>query len=195
MEEKIIILKVGNPEYPTNCYIVSGIDKNSVIIDPGMDAQKIINKISECGLKVNKIFLTHCHADHISALSEVLAFTDASVYIHKNDIDGVLGEKKAYFEELGLPMHKVEKSRIILVNDGDIIREDDLEFEFIHTPGHTNGSMCIFEKKNNVLFTGDTIFHNCYGRCDLISGSIEDMGKSLDKLFNRFNDILIYPRS
>lgn len=63
----------------------------------------------------------------------------------------------------------------------------------MHTPGHTQGSMVVYIEKENILFAGDTIFKNSYGRTDLITGSTEAMGKSLDKLFNKFHNIEVYP--
>ncbi len=193
MKERIIVVKVGNDDYPTNCYIVVDKNNEALVIDPGLDSEKIINKIKEENAKVSKIILTHCHADHVGALDDIKEYTNAKVYIHENDIDGIEDEEKPYFEYLGIKRQNITSKDMNVIVDGQNIKNGELDFEIIHTPGHTNGSICIYVEKLNALFTGDTIFHNCYGRCDLKSGNISEMGKSIEKIFNRFESVNIYP--
>ncbi|MDD2377007.1 MAG: MBL fold metallo-hydrolase [Clostridia bacterium] len=190
---KIIQIEVGDDNYPTNCYVVYDEDNNAIIIDPGYDKQRIISKIEDNNLKVKYIILTHCHADHLGQLEEIMKFTDADVIIHENDLDGLEDDEKSHFTPLNINKPNIEKDKIITVKDKDVIEVGNIELEVIHTPGHTSGCMCLFEKSMNSLFTGDTIFANCYGRVDLKSGSLEDMKNSINKIFDRFEDIIIYP--
>lgn len=94
---------------------------------------------------------------------------------------------------LGVKNQSINSENIIEVKDGDKFNILSMKFEIIHTPGHTLGSICIYEKTTSSLFTGDTIFCDCYGRCDLYSGDFSNMVSSLKKLFNRFEDVMIYP--
>ena len=194
MEKEIIQIKVGDENYPTNCYIIKDNNNNEgVLIDPGVDAKKIINIIKEKNVNIKKVILTHCHGDHIGALDEVKDFTKAEVLIHEKDIDGVEDNEKNYCEYLNIPMQKISKNQMIALKEKDVVKVGNISLEVYHTPGHTNGCICLYEKDLKALFTGDTLFYNCYGRCDLKSGSTEDMKKSLDTLFDTFNDITIYP--
>lgn len=190
---KIIQIEVGDDNYPTNCYIIYDENKNAVVIDPGYHKERIISKIDSNDLKVKYIILTHCHADHLGQVEEIMKYTDADVIIHENDLDGLQDDEKAHFTSLGVTKPNIKKDKIITVKDKDNIEVGNIEFEVIHTPGHTSGCMCLFEKNINVLFTGDTIFATCYGRVDLKSGNLNDMKNSIDKLFDRFEDIIIYP--
>jgi hydroxyacylglutathione hydrolase len=190
---KIIQIEVGEDNYPTNCYIIYDEDNNAVLIDPGYDSERIISKIEENNLKVKHIILTHCHADHLGQLEQMVKYTDADVIIHEDDLDGLYDDEKSHFTALNVKKPNVKKNKIKIVKDKDIIKLGNISLEVIHTPGHTSGCMCLLETNIDALFTGDTIFANCYGRVDLKSGSIEDMKNSIEKLFNRFEDIIIYP--
>lgn len=190
---KIIQVQVGDDNYPTNCYIIYDINNFAIVIDPGYDKDKIISKIEEKTLKVKYIVLTHCHADHLGELESLVNYTDADVFLHENELDGLEDDEKAHFTKLNVKKPSIPKNKIFTVKDGDKIKIGNIELEVIHTPGHTNGSMCLYEKTIDSLFTGDTIFADCYGRVDLKTGSIQDMQKSIEKLFSRFEDIIIYP--
>jgi len=190
---KIIQIEVGADDFPTNCYIIHDEDNNAVVIDPGYDSPKIISKIEDNNLKVKYVILTHCHADHLGQLEEIVKFTDADVIIHEDDLDGLEDDEKSYFTALNVRKPKIKKDKINTVKNKDIINAGNISLEVIHTPGHTSGGMCLLEKETNSLFTGDTIFATCYGRVDLKSGNFEDMKNSIGKLFDRFEDIIIYP--
>lgn len=190
---KIIKVEVGDDNYPTNCYIIHDEDNNAVVIDPGYDKERIISRIEDNNLEVKYIILTHCHADHLGELESIMKYTNADVIIHGDDVDGLEDDEKAHFTHLNVKQPKILRNRIKKVMDKEIIEAGNIELEVIHTPGHTSGCMCLLEKSTDSLFTGDTIFADCYGRVDLKSGSIEEMKKSIDKIFNRFEDIIIYP--
>ena len=191
--KEIILVKVGKEYYPTNCYIIKDKLGNCIIIDPGFDSDKIIDKVNELKLNVLSVILTHGHGDHMGDLDKILDEFNCKVIIHENDIDCFKDDDKAYFTMQGIKVPNIDMSRVNICIDKDILKFGDIELEVIHTPGHTNGSICLYEKDLNILVTGDTVFKDCYGRCDLKSGSIEDMGKSLDLIFDRFSNLVIYP--
>lgn len=88
---------------------------------------------------------------------------------------------------------KVNSKFDMTVTGNDKIVASDICLEVIHTPGHTKGCMCLYLKEANILFTGDTLFADCYGRTDLQTGNFEDMKSSLDYLLSNFQDTTIFP--
>lgn len=192
MIEKIE-LDVANRGHITNSYLVYDKNNIGILIDPAYNPKKIISKIVELGINIECIIITHAHADHIGALEEVQKFTKARIFVFKDDFDSLIGKSKNYYDVLGVEKQNLDISTIKVLDAEKTLKVGDNSFEIIHTKGHTKGSICIFYKEENVLFTGDTIFANCYGRCDLYGGSIKEMKESLKKIFSRFKDITIYP--
>lgn len=189
-----IEVDVANQGHYTNCFLVYDESKSTVLIDPGYDAKKIINCINKLNVKVEYIVITHAHGDHIGALEEVQKYTNAKVIVHKNDFKALISEEENYNYELGVKKQNLSNNDIISVEGGYNFNVGSMQFEIIDTPGHTYGSVCIYEKNSNNLFTGDTIFAECYGRCDLFSGNFEYMVNSIKLLFERFDDnVKIYP--
>ncbi len=192
MIEKIEI-DVAKKNHITNTYLVYDSNKKAILIDPADDSKKIISYILKYDLKVEYIIITHAHGDHIGALEELYEFTKAKILIHEMDYNSLIGTEENYSDMLGVKKQNLNTQSIIKVRDNDKFTVGKMEFCIIHTPGHTAGSICIYLKNENVLFTGDTIFSDCHGRCDLYSGSMEDMIKSIRKIFDKFIDITIYP--
>ena len=128
---------------------------------------------------VKRIINTHYHFDHIGGNGY---FTGAEIWIHEAD-SSVLenGDPETSVAEFfGGKMHKMKISRKL--KDGDKIVLGSSEFEIVHVPGHTPGSICLYDKKQKLLITGDTVFSNGIGRSDLEGGDFEQLKKSLEKL-------------
>lgn len=146
------------------------------IIDPGYDPKVFLGYIREMKLDLKGIILTHHHYDHTGAVDRIKNETGCPVYLHREDCDMYGNQVDVYME------------------DGDIIDLDGVQLEIIHTPGHTRGSVCIFDGRDRVCFTGDTIFNVDLGRTDLEDGSEEQMIRSITEIIDRWpNDIMIYP--
>lgn len=178
----------------TNVYIIyDDVEKEGVLIDPGYDAKKIINSIVNLKVRINYIVITHGHGDHIGALKEVYEYTKCPVLIHQNDYDMLIGKIENYSNMQGIAEQDLSDCKIVKIEDGFNFRVGILNFEVIHTPGHTSGGICLFERTSNTLFTGDTIFYNSYGRCDLVTSNFDDMVGSIKRIFDRFENIMIYP--
>ena len=83
--------------------------------------------------------------------------------------------------------------KFVFVDDGDCINFDGINIKTISTPGHTAGSSCYYVENEKIIFTGDTIFSNSFGRTDLPTGNKDDIIQSLVKLFKNYSDCIIYP--
>ncbi|MDD4873509.1 MAG: MBL fold metallo-hydrolase [Dehalococcoidales bacterium] len=184
------MLTVG--AYEANCYIVgSEKDRSGMVIDPGDEAGRIISEIKNLNLQIKTIVLTHGHADHTGAAMKVKKETGAEIAVHEDDISLINNEIISAI--LGFSRDK----RCIpdkLLNDGDVVSIGGLNFNVIHTPGHSSGGICL--SGEGVLFSGDTLFENSIGRTDLpgSDGDYEIIIKSIkDKLMTLDDKITVYP--
>ena len=185
---KIIRLVLG--ACSTNCYIVYHTkSKECIIIDPADDAQQIIATIEHNNLIPKYIFITHGHTDHILALPDLLKYYHIPVAISKLDAwrleDENLINERPYVTK---PYTSVQAS--MLLNEGDKIFLNDLEFEVMILPGHTEGSAIL--KINNILFTGDTLQKGRHGKTSLPGGNIKDIKQSIKRLQSLDGNYIIY---
>ncbi|MDD4237976.1 MAG: MBL fold metallo-hydrolase [Desulfotomaculaceae bacterium] len=178
--------------WESNCYIVGcGETKEGAVVDPGADATKILNRVKKLGLKINKIILTHGHPDHISALEEVQQATGAKVLIHSGDA-GMLTDAR---QNLSLYMGKSMemKAADVLLKDGDTIQVGNINLEVMHTPGHSNGGICL-KCARDVVITGDTLFAGSVGRSDFPGGSHTQLINSIKDKLLKFPPVTkVYP--
>lgn len=175
----------------TNCYIVYD-EKNgeACVVDPGGDFDKLDAFITQNQLNVKNIFLTHGHFDHILVAAQVKEKTGARIVIHKAD-ERMLetADDNFYLSIAKEPFRRCRAD--VTLSGGERTMVSDVEAFFLHTPGHTPGSMCIVI--DNVIFTGDTLFKNDIGRTDLEGGSELDMKYSLRSLYDLEDDYILYP--
>ena len=178
---------------PTNCYIIADeIAKEAMVIDPGGEAGKIIEMLRVLNVNLKYIYLTHCHGDHIGALKELKKEMGGKILIHRVESENILNPEVTLSSYIG--KDGVELEADSRVDEKDKIHIGAIEFEVIHTPGHTNGSTCLYAEKEKMLFSGDTMFHGTWGRCDLPTGSFEEIIKSItEKLLKLPDDTIVYP--
>jgi hydroxyacylglutathione hydrolase len=176
------ILAVGALE--TNCYILSLEGrKDAVVIDPGEEGTRIREALD--GRRVAAVLLTHGHYDHTGALD---FFDGAPLYLHPADSD--LLENPAAGG--GMPDGLCARpGSVFYIMEGHVITAAGIDITVLHTPGHTPGSVCY--RVEDVLFTGDTLFHNGYGRTDFPGGSFSEIMRSLRRLLKMPGHIVIYP--
>lgn len=196
--ENIEVLKleieIENTGHITNTYVVKDKKTSKVcVIDPAFDSNKIKESIKDIDGVLDSVIITHSHADHIAALAGLANGTDVKVYIHKLDEEGLWNKELNAEEIVKTKVDSVDKARVTALVEGNVVKFGETELEAIHTPGHTKGSIILLDNENNLLYSGDTIFENSYGRTDLITGNHDDMKLSLDKLSERFEDILVLP--
>jgi hydroxyacylglutathione hydrolase len=182
-------LEVGN--LATNCYIIGDVDnKKAVVIDPGGDADKILDVIKKHGFHVEFIILTHGHGDHIGGLEKVREATGAKVAVHKKDAPMLHSATANLSKFIGSGVELTTAD--IYLNGGESFTVGGLKLQIIHTPGHTPGGISI--KIDNVIFTGDTLFAGSIGRTDFPGGSYKQLLDSIKKkLLNEPDDTKIFP--
>lgn len=192
MIQKRIKVEVLENE-PTNCYIVEDeITKETLVIDPGGEVQKIIELLEAIKAKVKYIYLTHCHADHTAGVNALREYTGAKVLIHRADKEGLADDRISLATYIGLAEFNIKN--VFRVDDGDIMHIGNLKLEVIHTPGHTKGGSSLYCKQEKMVFTGDTMFRGTWGRTDLPTGSLEQIMFSItNKLLKLEDDTIVYP--
>ena len=177
----------------TNCYIIEDEKtKETMVIDPGGEPEKIIELLEILGSKVKYIYLTHCHGDHIGAVEEVKNKKGGKILIHAEDYEGLKNPEINLTGVVSEDRKSIEADS--RVNDGDTIHIGDLEFKVIHTPGHTKGGSSLYCEKENMLFSGDTMFKTMWGRTDLPTGSFPAIIQSIsNRLLVLPDDTIVYP--
>ena len=174
-------------DYQTNTYIVTGNGSTCVLIDPGFEPQTILDRVASLGLKVEAIFLTHGHFDHVGAVEKIVAATGCELWLHKADWDLPSTPTSRYL----YPLSGDNFTDILFCDEGDKIQAAGLTFTVMATPGHTPGSVCFLCE--NELFTGDTLFALSCGRTDLPGGDHYTMKLSLRRLAVLDRPVTIYP--
>ena len=150
----------------TNCYIICDEEtKETMVIDPAGDVDKIVEILDILDSKLKYIYITHCHGDHIEGVNELKNRKGGKVLIHRFDAEG-LNDMSINLTQI-IDMPEIELEADSRVDDGDLLHVGNIELEVIYTPGHTSGSTSLYSKSNKLVFTGDTMFRGAYGRCDL----------------------------
>lgn len=167
-------IKVGLDNFS---YVIHDpISKKAAIVDPGFDASETLKFISSKNLKLEYIIITHYHSDHSSETKRI-----------KNLI---LSSKIVVSQQDG---KKLDVKPDVIISDKDQLKLGEVVIDFILTPGHTPGSICIIVD-NEALLTGDTLFIGDCGRTDLPGGNLVQMYKSLhEKIMNLPDYLIVYP--
>ena len=178
---------------PTNCYIVMEENtKETMVIDPGGEAEKIIEMLDILNSNLKYIYLTHCHGDHIGAIKQLKQAKGGKVLIHRDDAPG-LDDEKINLSSC-IEMGDIELEADSRLDDGDLIHLGELEFKVLHTPGHTRGSSSLYCEKEELVFSGDTLFRGTWGRTDLPTSSFESIINSItNKLLVLPGKTIVYP--
>ena len=172
--------------FETNTYLITKGDK-AILVDPGLDFVSILDEVKK--YQVLAVLITHAHVDHIDGCG----YIDAPIYVGKEDIINFDDLSKSLYSMTYMkPSYNSKNLNINGVSDNEIINIDEFSFKVIHTPGHTEGSVCYLYYDN--LFSGDTLFSGSIGRVDFPGGSMKKMKESLKKLKSNCSDnIVVYP--
>jgi len=192
-----MILKRIKLELPyvgeTNCYIIQDEEtKETMVIDPGGEVDKIGEMLETLHANVKYIVLTHCHGDHMAGVQELKEKYGGKILIHIEDEPGLKQPDVNLADYVGLGTVVVEADSRL--NDNDLLHIGNIEFKVLHTPGHTRGGICIYQEEEKILFSGDTIFRGTWGRTDLPTSSFEAIIKSItERIMTLPEDTIIYP--
>ncbi|MBP2029823.1 glyoxylase-like metal-dependent hydrolase (beta-lactamase superfamily II) [Methanohalophilus levihalophilus] len=174
------VTKFTTSQYNANSYLVNG----KILIDTSIDTERLIKLIEEKIPieQIELIILTHCHYDHTASVPEIVKKSGAKVGIHKLDGDCVMDTEKSVSYLFGKEAPEIVANE--LYEDGDTIDIGSGEkLKIIHTPGHTRGGICLYERNSKSLFSGDTVFSSGgFGRTDFEGGSREKITESIGKI-------------
>lgn len=185
--EKFVLGSMG-----TNCYLVMNEEtKELLIVDPAVCPDYVVSHVKSNGYTPKAVLLTHGHFDHVMGIDGWVKEFDIPVYLHEDE-ERILADPELNLSELfgsGYSYHKVNCLR-----DGQTLQLAGFTFQVIHTPGHTCGGCCYYEKAEGVLFSGDTLFYQSVGRSDFPTGSMSTLVRSIkDRLFCLPDDVMVYP--
>lgn len=184
MQYKVFVTE----QLQSNVYFFYSVKtREAVIFDAGGCEDEILKTLEENDLSLKYIILTHGHFDHIAVAQSLRKKTGAKLAIHELDID-LLGDAELNYSASFPNLSNVALKPDTIIRDGDHIDILGETMKFIHTPGHSKGSMCI--EFGKYLITGDTLFKGSIGRTDFYGGSMKSMYESL-KLFAKMNKKLI----
>jgi glyoxylase-like metal-dependent hydrolase (beta-lactamase superfamily II) len=185
------VLQVGMLQ--CNCSIFGDeTTHEAIVIDPGDEVESILERIRLHGLKVKAIVITHAHIDHIGGANKLKQATGAPVYMNSNDT-GL--QKMLDFQATMLGLPPVENVEIDAdAKDGDTLLVGATEVHTMHTPGHSQGSICLWVPSESTLIAGDTLFRDSIGRTDLPGGNGRQILQSIhDKLLPLPGETIVIP--
>ena len=177
----------------TNCYIVQDENsKETMVIDPAGDVDKIVEMLDILQAKLKYIYLTHCHGDHIGGVKELKERYGGQVVAQRKAAENLLNIDINLTSYIGIGGLTIEVDA--RVDDNDLLHLGELEFKVIHTPGHTSGGSCLYCEEEKLLFSGDTLFRGTWGRTDVPTGIFEDVISSITKkLMILPDETIVYP--
>ena len=161
-----------------NCTILGDEDAGeAIVIDPGDDVARIHARIAAAGLKLKQIIVTHAHIDHVGGALRLKKLTGAPIYLNQNDLP-LLDMMDTQAAWLGIRPPEVAPPDVPL-RDGQTVGLDRFPAQVLHTPGHTQGSSCLYFAPLGLLVAGDTLFAGSIGRTDLPGGNFNQIIHSL----------------
>lgn len=190
----LIITPVVCGAYQANAYLVYRSERpDALLIDPGDDYPALLRAIEVSGKRLTDILLTHGHFDHFLCAARLRSELGARLHIHESD---------AYL--LSSPADSAWSAQVCTEQFTPVAPDErypengelsvcGVRFKALHTPGHTLGGVCLVDEKDGVMFSGDTIFAQGYGRYDLAGGSLHQLLGSLRMILSMDRSLTVYP--
>ena len=164
----------------------------AIVVDPGDDMARILALLAKHSLTVKQIIVTHAHIDHIAGAQDLKQITGAPILYNQNDLP-LVAMMSVQADWLGVETPDVKPPDDNLVH-GYHVKFGDLQGEIIHTPGHTEGSSCVYLPSESLLLAGDTLFAGSVGRTDLPGGDTDALIRSIhDRLLTLPDATLVVP--
>ena len=185
------ILPVGPLQ--CNCSVIGDEQtREAMVIDPGDDVEQVLDLIRKHDLKVKQIVITHAHIDHVGGAMKLRAATGAPVLLNQNDyaLLKMLDVQAAWLGMAAPEKVKIDQS----LSQADTVKAGSLVAQVLQTPGHTEGSICLYFPAETMLIAGDTLFAGSIGRTDLPGGSFEKILHSLhDRVLALPDETVVVP--
>src|ERR1700746_3175767 len=169
------ILPVGPLQ--CNCSVIGDEQtREAIVVDPGDDIDNIIEILKKHNLQVKQIAITHAHIDHVGGAMKLRTATGAPILLNQNDYALLkMLDVQAAWIGVAAP-EKVEIDQNL--HDADMVKAGSLAAQVLHTPGHTEGSICLYFPAEKKLIAGDTLFAGSIGRTDLPGGDMNNIMRS-----------------
>jgi glyoxylase-like metal-dependent hydrolase (beta-lactamase superfamily II) len=176
-----------------NCSILGDeASHEAIVIDPGYDLPRILEALTKHKLTVKKILVTHAHIDHIASAQRLKEITGAPILYNQADLP-LVAMMDVQAGWLGLPVPTVLPPDHSPA-DGEVVDLSGIRGKILYTPGHTEGSMCLYLPKEHLLLAGDTLFAGGVGRTDLPGGNTGKLLESIhDRLLTLPDDTVVVP--
>ncbi|MBN2298057.1 MAG: MBL fold metallo-hydrolase [Deltaproteobacteria bacterium] len=180
-------------EFMTNCFIIADDSTHeAIVIDPGGDAQRILQEIEKMGVHVKAVINTHAHVDHIGALKDIKDAYDAEIMLHSLELP-ILQTASKMGRLFGVSIEQQPEPDRFL-SDGDQISCGDITLTVIETPGHSPGGISLVSADGKYCFAGDTLFAGSIGRTDLPGGDYHTLIQSIKtRLIPLGDDVRVLP--
>jgi len=183
-----------NP-FQTNC-IIAWNGHDAAIVDPSCrsasEIQAVTEFVRENRLRVRHLLLTHAHVDHVFGCAELAEAFALPVTMHRDDLR-LLEEAPFQARMFGVEMQPLDVAPTFF-SEGDRIRTGSLEWEVLHTPGHSPGSVTFVDRENRYAIVGDVLFRGSIGRTDLWRGSLPELMRSIfEKILPLGDNFVVHP--
>jgi hydroxyacylglutathione hydrolase len=176
--------------FQENCYlVVDPQTRAAALVDPGAEGARLVEWIRAAGVRLEAVWLTHAHLDHIGAIAAIKRRWDAPVYLHPLDRQlFAIADRQAALYGLAFELPPPADQPL---GDGDILHLGSLAFDVMHAPGHAPGHV-IFHG-HGVAFVGDCLFAGSIGRTDLPFSNPRDLATSLERIAALPEETIVYP--